>query len=402
MPGTPLAFNYSGGSSRYAQNFFALKSLGIELHVIRFHIENQIQKILDFERSSQTAQTARQYAASWQDIVIPANQPDGKWEIFCRIFLDPIAFEFPCYKVMADQLARAVTEIVPDLIWAEYSDVAVAIWKLSPSQPWVYSSTDIRYLVRSIRNQKTNLHQQILHQISRKVEIKSSRSANFVVTGSITEAVKLRKIGCRSVYMIPMANTDFPEINPNFSPSRDIKIVHLGSLETTANRKGLAAYLSEAHPKTMQICAENRISIQLVVVGDASRTKPPLSDLLLQENILVAGYTPDLSSVLRPYDIAILPYTQDSGYRTKLPLLMGHAQVIVAMRAAVAGSLLPGLEDVCILLDQVEDFPQKISWLSTHPHERKRLGQAGCAFAKRHFSLDAVLPLYTDLLGRMT
>lgn len=401
MPGTPLAFNHSGAASRYVQNFLALKDLGMELHVLRFHIEGQSQKVLDFELASETAQTARQYAASWREVVVSANQPQSKRDIIRRLIFDSASYEFPFYRYLSDQLAPAISEIVPDLIWVEHSDAAAAVWYLSPSQPWIYSSHDMRYLIHEIRNQKKNLYQTILAQVSRKIEIKITRSADFVLTGSMTEADKLRDMGCKIASVIPMVNTNFPEANLSPSPFADVKVIHLGSLETTANRSGLITYLSSAHLKTLELCAENHASIQLVIVGDALRAKPPLSELLLQEKVVLTGYVPDLSSVLRPYDIAILPYTQDSGYRTKLPLLMGYAQVIVATRAAVAGSLLPGLEDVCILLNHVEEFPEKIAWLSTRPEERRRLGQAARAFAERHFSLDAVQSLYVDLLRQL-
>jgi len=78
---------------------------------------------------------------------------------------------------------------------------------------------------------------------------------------------------------------------------------------------------------------------------------------------------------------------------------MGYAQVIVATRSAVAGSLIPGLDDVCVLLERVEDFPETIAWLAAHPDERKRLGQAGRLFAEEHFSLDAVSHFYASIVG---
>jgi len=398
MPGVPLAFDHSGAASRYAQNFLALKNLGVELYVLRFHLETQKQAVLDFEKTSETAQIALEYSSSWREVVVPTNQPQGKWDVLHRVIFNPIRYEFPFYKPLAEQLALSIHETAPDLIWAEHSDAAAAVWHLSPSQPWIFSHHDMRYLIRAIRDQKTRISHAVLAQVSRKAEIKVSKSASLVITGSQTEAGKLRKIGCRNVHVIPMANANLPEINLQSSPSKKANIIHLGSLETTANRSGLSAYLSKAHSKTLKLCAENQVSTKLVIVGDASRVKSPLKELLLQKNITLTGFVPEITSVLRPYDIAILPYTQDSGYRTKLPLLMGYAQVVIATRTAVAGSLLPGLEDVCTLLDKVEDFPEKIAWLSAHPEERRRLGQAARAYAKEYLSLGAIQPYYADLL----
>jgi len=399
FPGTPLDFNYSGAASRYAQNFFSLKELGVEIHVVRFHFSNQLQTVADFELASESAKAARKYAASWKEVNVPENRPTGKLDVLRRIVFDPVEFEFPGYRYLAKELAEALREINPDLIWAEYSDVAAAIWYLAPSVPWIYSSTDMRYLVRAIRNKNRFLLQSIVDLFRQKAEIKISRSANLVITGSSTEAGRLNKMGCRNVSVVPMISKDFPNIDLSAPAFVDLRVVHLGSLETTANRNGLSDYLSKAHPLVLKLCAENHCLGELVIIGDASRVKPELSRLLLQTGILLTGHVPDLSTVLRPYDIAILPYSQDSGYRTKLPVLMGYAQVIVATRSAVAGSLLPGLDKVCILLERVEDFPDKIAWLSAHPDERKRLGQAGRLFAEEHFSLDAVSHLYVNIFG---
>jgi hypothetical protein len=236
---------------------------------------------------------------------------------------------------------------------------------------------------------------------SREAEKKISRTAHQVVTGSSTEAVRLKEMGCPKVTVIPMVIGAFPEIDLEGQPSPDVRVVHLGSLETTANREGLSAYLSKAHAQALKLCAGGGTSVELLVVGDTSRLKSPLRELLLQENIVLAGYVPDLTFVLRPYDIAILPYTHDSGYRTKLPLLMGHAQVTVATRAAVAGSLMPGLESACILLERVEQFPEKIAWLSAHPEERVQLGRASYAFCHKQLSMSAVAPRYGQLVSQM-
>jgi glycosyltransferase involved in cell wall biosynthesis len=168
----------------------------------------------------------------------------------------------------------------------------------------------------------------------------------------------------------------------------------VGSLETTANRVGLEAYLRKVHSHVMMACREKGLEPQLWIIGDASRVKEPLAGLLHRSNAVLKGFMPDLSSVLRAFDLTILPYEHDSGYRTKLPLLFSYAQVVVSTRAAVAGTRLEGLQEVCVLLDRLEEFPDAIARLAADSAERERLGRAARAFFERHFTHEVVRDQY--------
>jgi glycosyltransferase involved in cell wall biosynthesis len=396
LPGAPLAFNHSGAASRYAQNFLALHSLGHEIHVLRFHSDGRSCTILDFENASETAQKTRQCAASWQDVELPANGVRGRVDSLRRMLFDPVLTEFPHYHFLTKIIRARMTEINPSLLWAEHSDSAAALWGLRPTLPWVYSQTDMRYLIRSIRGSRAGFSQKMYDLVGRRAEAKVTSAASLVLTGSYREQVRLQESGSHAVCVIPMVNHTFPNLDLTISPAPDLRLVHLGALETTANRHGLTGYLARAHAAALA-----QANFSLMVVGDVTGLKPPLSDLLRQPGVVCAGYVPDLGTVLRPFDVSILPYTQDSGYRTKLPLLMGYAQVILATRAALAGSLVPGLDQACILVDRVEDFPAKIAWLAANPSERKRLGLAARAFAERCFSFETVRPLYADLISQV-
>lgn len=396
LPGVPLTFNYSGAASRAAQNFLALQSLGHEMHVLRFHNTGGSRAIFDFESASEAAQKTKQSAASWQEVELPENGVRSRVDSLRRLLFSPALAEFPHYSFLADAIRFRIAQIKPDLLWAEHSDSAAGVWGLGPNLPWVYSQTDMRYLIRSIRNSQRGLHNKVADMAGRRAEASVIRAASLVVTGSRHEQLRLHEAGARAVCVIPMVSQTFPSLDLTAAPASDLRLIHLGALETTANRHGLMTYLSLVHGATRALA-----NFTLMVVGDTTGLKPPLSDLLQQPGVVCTGYVPDLATVLRPFDISILPYPHDSGYRTKLPLLMSYAQVILATRAAVAGSVLPGLADACILLDRVEDFPAKIAWLGANPAERKRLGLVARAFAEHNFSAEAVRSLYVSLLGRL-
>jgi glycosyltransferase involved in cell wall biosynthesis len=174
-------------------------------------------------------------------------------------------------------------------------------------------------------------------------------------------------------------------------------IVHLGSVETTANRVGLEAYLRRIHPQLVA----NGVRARLRIIGDHSRLRDPLKTLLPEANAELLGFVADLKTALRPFDIAILPYEHDSGYRTKLPLLFNHAQAVVATRAAITGMQIPGLEEACVVVERLEDFIPAIIHLANAPDDREQLGCTAYEFFCRHFTIDAVLDDYRVLLQAM-
>jgi len=79
--------------------FLALHGLGHEVHILRFHNLGRSRATFDFEQASETAQTFRQRAASWQEVELPENGPRSRVDWLRRIFLAPALHEFrsiPC------------------------------------------------------------------------------------------------------------------------------------------------------------------------------------------------------------------------------------------------------------------------------------------------------------------
>ena len=399
FPAAPLAPNYSGGAARYAQNHEALRKLCKELHVIRLGAKGSLESFRDFEINSYPARAAIASSTSWQDAeYVPASRARSRLEILKCTVVDPIGFEFPNTEVITPILAKAVSRVQPDLIWVEDTYLAAAMYRLAPPIPWILSHHDLIHRVRAIRYGVQNMRDRWLLDVCRRAERTISCRATCVVTGSVTDGQRLAALGCRRVHVVPVAYGTSPALRLEACAFADIRIVHLGSLETTANRIGLEAYLRKAHADVMAACRAQGPEPQLWVIGDASRVKEPLAGWLERSNAVLKGFVPDLSSALRPFDVAILPYEHDTGFRTKLPLLFKYAQVVVSTRAAVASVASNSLEAVCVLVDRLEEFPSMIARLAADPGERERLGRAARVFADEHFSVSAVQGHYHALL----
>jgi hypothetical protein len=106
-----------------------------------------------------------------------------------------------------------------------------------------------------------------------------------------------------------------------------------------------------------------------------------------------------LGTVLRPFDIAIIPYEHNTGVRTKLPLLFNYAQVVVATEAAVAGSLEARPGENCFVLPSLEHFPDILRQLASEPMLRNQIGLEAKRTFERTFTLEAQLPKYERVLS---
>lgn len=393
----PLSSNHSGAASRYRQNFLQLQKLSNEMRVIRFGKAAEIEESIAFENRHADAKSAKQMANVWHDI--PFKQPRNPHKIkkILQSLFAPIAYTFPHAPQIARHIEENIRQTQPDLIWVEHAEAAAGMALIPRPPRWIYSHHDLLYRVRGIRRQNHNARETWELNACRRAETQIIRSAPMIITASQTEAGRISKLGGKNIRVIPVSYEAIappPESARVESPTR---IIHFGSLETTANRVGLEAYLKRAHKQVVQACQQNGVDVSLWIIGDASKAKEPLITLLKEANAALAGFIPDLSAALRPYDIAILPYEQDTGYRTKLPLLLGHAQIVVATRAAIAGTPLPGLNEVCLICEQLDDFPKAISQITSQKSKMENIGKLAHKFFMEHFTPGAFENDYLQL-----
>jgi glycosyltransferase involved in cell wall biosynthesis len=161
----------------------------------------------------------------------------------------------------------------------------------------------------------------------------------------------------------------------------------------TANRDGLTAFFKSVWPRL------KGLNLLFEVVGDTSTAPPELQEHL--RTVTCTGFVQDLTKVLRPYDIHIIPWEHSTGTRTRLPLAFNHAQVVIATKAAVA--CYPEVRDGenCRLVDKLEDMVEVIAELAHNQDERARIGLASRATFEQFFTREALLPRYAAVISSL-
>jgi len=404
IPAVPVASNHSGAASRVIQSFGALTALRNEVHVVRIGDKQALQRTAAFEEALPEAEVARKMAAGWLDV---ESAPGGAAARRSRRYLaqltDPIQATFPAAPGMAEQLQTLVNRVQPELVWADTSEIAAAVYLLQVGTPWVFSHHDWLYRVRRYRWQENlDWRMRWLINRTRSAEMQIYRAASVALSGSRTDVQRLEQAGCRRVSWIPLSYDAYPPLPAEVRPAADFRVTHLGSTETTANRLGLQAYFDRAHERAVALCRQRGIEPQLWLLGDLSRTPEPLAGQIRGSGATLTGYVTELAAALRPFDLSIIPYEHDTGFRTKLPLLFRYAQVLVATRISLAGSWVEGMEDVCCVVESVNDFPEAIAELASDPVRREALGRRANEFFNAHFTHAQTQPLYKLVLDNMS
>jgi glycosyltransferase involved in cell wall biosynthesis len=169
-------------------------------------------------------------------------------------------------------------------------------------------------------------------------------------------------------------------------------------MNTVANRRGLERFLAVSWPRLRNGDGKPP---ELWIVGDLTGAPDSLHADLARSGAVLTGFVRDLSQVLRPGDIHIVPWEHATGTRTRIPVILRHGQVLLSTRAAAA--CLPELRDGedCVLVDDLTEMAAQARRLTEDRDERARLGRAARRAFERHFVREAVQPRFDAFLDQV-
>lgn len=406
FPDAPLSENFSGGASRFYSAYKALIKLGYEVFVWRPLSSAEKVHAYERENSVETAEI-RSEVKLWQDveyeekIVEIPNIPNFLKRLYQYVyaFINPFDYFFPGSAGLRETFRTVLDKIKPDLVWVETPFLGVVVHG-NINVPWLYENLDFIYKLKPIRLLAQGRCQTFRslweNSLLKYLEYEISRASNFVVTGSVSDADDIRKQGQSNIVVIPTTYRSIPlEIKAMGNKGKStIRIVHLGALSTTSNYVGLKTYLETVHHQLINSLSAYGIQVELILIGDTTNAKPNLLELISKNQVQVLGFKSNLRHTLRPFDISIIPYSENTGTRTKVPLLMNYAQVVVATENSVAGTPEVMECDGCFFTKDVNSFLKPILQLALDFSLREKMGLAAKAFFEKNFVLESQLDHY--------
>jgi glycosyltransferase involved in cell wall biosynthesis len=300
------------------------------------------------------------------------------------------------YVTPAPETRRAwhtlLKEVEPDVIWAEHLRPGTFAVQNTPQNgqgiPVIYSHHDWSWKIKRHRvgAGASRLRSSVKFWFRRRHEEALVRQAAGCVTASASEAKEIKALGNGNVVQLPATYLPVTLANGEDGPPR---IVHLGGMQTTANREGLQRFMAIVWPRLLRALPERP---ELWVVGSLSGAPAKLRAALDEAGAVCTGFVPDLTTALRPGDLHIIPWEYDTGTRTRIPLALNHGQVIVSTRAAA--TCLPQLQDGVngVLVEDLQGMADEIVSLYQDYGRRQRLAAAGRETFLEHFTREALQP----------
>jgi glycosyltransferase involved in cell wall biosynthesis len=319
---------------------------------------------------------------------------------YARAALKADATLFP---LISDDTVKQLEQFAKsaDFIWSEHLEPTLLMYQFSRqrgSLPILYSHHDWRWRIKALRRATNGLAERLRRAWQRTQEIQLVRGVDACISGSATETEQIRALGAKLAGYFPTTYTPLADAHANTSEVP--RIVHLGGMGTTANRIGLRRFLELVWKD--ELFGEALTKPELWVVGSLDGADEPLRRMLTDAGAHCTGYVPDLNTVLRPYDIHIIPWEHDTGTRTRIPVALNHKQVLLSTRAAAAClSELRNGED-CVLVDNLHHMAKAILTLISDSSRRVELATRGRQTFEREYTREAVQTRFNAWLDHCT
>ena len=327
--------------------------------------------------------------------VVPLKVDQGqrkrglKW-LYYAMFR-PAEFEyFFINKKNKESLQKIVINDNIDIVWCEWRWSALLVWKTKLNAIKLYSHHDWEYKLSLLRSKPT-LNKRFHTFQKKRIEIKMTKEFDACISGSYTESKEVSAVAKKETLYIPIT---YEPLAYKKRPDTKVKIVHLGSMGTTANRIGLERFLDVCWEDIKKQIPQ----IQLKIIGNINQAQQSLKDKLQNDpQINVLGFVKELSDGLLPYDIHIIPWEYNTGTRTRVPLILNFKQTLVATKASVA--CFPEITtNNAVLADNLQEMTKQIIDLYFDSERLHLLAENGYKTFSENYTYQSQLKNLEDFL----
>jgi glycosyltransferase involved in cell wall biosynthesis len=118
----------------------------------------------------------------------------------------------------------------------------------------------------------------------------------------------------------------------------------------------------------------------------------------IQQKFVCHGFVDDLSAMFRMGDASLIPYQEDTGFRTKFVSAAGHGVVNIGYEQTFrcAPEFTPGKN--CLAANTPREMAELLNTYAGDVNWRLRLGEASRVLYENQFSFEAQLPKYNQVL----
>lgn len=381
-PYAPSSTATGGGPVFGWQNIAAISELGHEIHLVA-------------TTTSEIPEDVRARVASVTHCVPIAPGWRTVDRLIARIFRsETLAFQFPDWEGISPQVEAALSRIRPDLVFADW----IGSLQHLPRDfggPTVYAHHDFIHQLLRVRARAGRLRLRRPDILSRsrleRIETSLVRRASRVISVSASDRPVFDSAGVECRY-VPIVGAPIPRTERSPSPLPRAVLLGRSNTAMNATRRNLRTRIWPLLEPNL------RSRIEWHQIGEIPG-HPTKDWHWVAENFVVHGFKPDLSEVLRPGDLCLVPYADDTGFRAKFVTAAAHGMVNIGYERTFecAEEFTPGYD--CLAARSDEHFAALLrDWVS-NPELRERMSESARLTYEERFSIASVLPSYQWALG---
>ncbi|MBC8046664.1 MAG: glycosyltransferase [Fimbriimonadaceae bacterium] len=287
-------------------------------------------------------------------------------------------------QIAIDFIKEIYNKIRPDIVWCEHL-FPLMLPQYSGTAKLIYVHHD--FISKILLKRRFNLKNWVRSRYIKRIEEKCLKNVEMVITGNSIEHKEILSHTRKNciIHNIPILYPPLSQEYYNRSSDSKIRIIHLGTISATANRKGLKLFCKESLP----YLDKKNSDYQFIIIGiTKDEFEANIDKNINTTKFIFKGKEIPLEEIIKPYDIHVLPYMGKTGVRTKLYNLLRFKSAILGYKQSVGSiqSLNDG-EDI-FLVKNIRNFNKKLIELCMSFEKRKQMSEDSFRKFSEHFSID--------------
>ena len=265
-----------------------------------------------------------------------------------------------------------------------------AVRQFAPGALVVFDTVDLHFLREErLAELEGNALGKAAAGARREEELAIIRKADVTLVVSHVEQQLLHELLPESQIMI-LSNIHEPV--PGGKPCAEREgLVFIGGFQHPPNTDAVLWYAQEILPRVR----ERLPGVKTHIVGS---NVPETITALASEDLIIAGYVPDVTAYFSSCRVSISPLRYGAGVKGKVNMAMSHGLPVVATSTSIEGMHLRPGDDV-LVADDPAAFADAIVRLYADNALWQKLAAAGVDNIRRHFSRDVARGAVTRLIS---
>jgi len=241
----------------------------------------------------------------------------------------------------------------------------------------VVDTVDVHFVreLRALEYSQPSWFAKLRAKRTKKRELQVYKRADLILT--VTEADRtqiLRELPEARVTVVPLIHEPHDTV-PGFHDRRRNSLLFVGGFVHSPNVDAVLFFCREVLPHVKRALPD----VEVTIVGD----QPPKAIMELgRDGVVIAGWVPELSSLLDAHRVSIAPLRFGAGMKGKVAEALAAGLPVVTTSIGAEGmDLIHG--ETAMIADSAEAFADAVVRLCSDAHLHQRLSKSGRLHARR-------------------